>query len=166
MSGEADHHDAVGNDVTTDDNFGIVSAIAGVTVRNGDWLFGIEGDIGLPLGDDLDTDERPDVLQWSDINYNAHARGRVGRRFGDADLFIAGGLAVVELEQEQDGETDSYTLTGFSVGAGVDWPIMENLVARVEVLHDEYGKKSTTTFNNYTGDWSDTTVRGGLLFQF
>jgi outer membrane immunogenic protein len=168
MSGESSHHDAIGNDVDRHDNFGIVSAIAGATVRSDDWLFGVEGDIGLPLGDDLDEEDFEDVLQWEDMNFNAHVRGRVGRRFGSADLFIAAGLAVAEFDQkeESDGATESYTLTGFSIGAGVDWPIMESLIARVEILHDDYSAVDTTRFQGYTGDWADTTFRGGLLFQF
>jgi outer membrane immunogenic protein len=103
------------------------------------------------------------------MDYDAHVRARVGHRFGQADVFIAGGLAITELQQD-DSEFDVHetkTLTGFTIGAGVDWPITENMIARVEVLHDDYGKVDTAgNFSGYTGDWADTTVRGGLLFHF
>src|SRR4029079_15362024 len=141
----------------------------GIDTRSGDWLFGVEGDIGLPLGDDLDDPDIPGLIQWSDMDYDAHLRARIGHRFGAADVFIAGGLAITELKQK-DSEFDVHetkTLTGFSIGGGVDWPIAENLTARVEILYDDYGKVDTAgDFSGYTGDWSDTTVRGGLLFQF
>ena len=68
------------------------------------------------------------------------------------------GLAIAEFEQEnfEEAGSENFTLTGFSVGAGVDWPVTENLVARVEILHDDYGRKETI-FNGYSGDWTDTT---------
>ncbi|WP_119388464.1 outer membrane protein [Taklimakanibacter lacteus] len=101
------------------------------------------------------------------MNYNAHLRARAGRSFGSADVFIAAGLAIAEFENENNSQTESddFTLTGFSIGAGVDWPVTERLKARVEILHDDYGRKSTVQ-DNYSGDWTDTTLRGGLLFQF
>ena len=49
----------------------------------------------------------------------------------------------------------------------MDWAFSDRMKARVEILHDDYGREDTLTLgsNDYTGDWSDTTVRGGLLFQ-
>jgi outer membrane immunogenic protein len=169
MSWEANHRFDPGNGsgFDTDDTLGILSALAGITTHTEDgWLFGIEGDIGLPLGGDLDDEDIDPGNQWSDMNYDAHVRARVGRRFGGADVFLAGGLAIIELEQDVDGaNSNTHTLTGFTVGGGVDWAFTDSLIARVELLYDEYGREETFG-NDYSGDWSDTTVRGGLLFQF
>ncbi|WP_119388463.1 hypothetical protein [Taklimakanibacter lacteus] len=57
LSGEAEHRYSA-NDVNieTDEDIGILSAIVGIDTRSDGWLFGIEGDIGLPLGDFGDND--------------------------------------------------------------------------------------------------------------
>jgi outer membrane immunogenic protein len=153
----------------SDQDIGILSALAGVSTHIDGWLLGIEGDIGLPTDDFSNEQSISDQAEWSEMNYNAHIRARIGRRFGDVDVFIAGGLAVTELEQEFEdfGQTikDKKTLTGYSLGVGADWAFSDHLTARVELLQDEYDSKSLI-FSNYTGDWSDTVLRGGLLFQF
>jgi outer membrane immunogenic protein len=175
LSGDADHkekeEDGDVNTVGTDADLGILSLIAGIDTHTaGGWLFGIEGDIGLPVGSYPNDDFVSEEFQWTDMNYNAHLRGRVGARFGDADVFVAAGLAVAEFEQEVDENEDTHTLVGLSLGAGVDWFFTDRLRARIEILHDDYDREDTffdsDAGSQYSGDWTDTTVRGGLLFQF
>lgn len=155
---------------TTKADLGILSVIAGIDTRSNGWLFGIEGDIGVPLGDFPTDNDVSDEMQWSDMKYNAHLRARVGRSIDNIDLFIAGGLAVAKLEVEEfNGDDHSSTLTGFTIGGGVDWAFSDLLKARLEVLYDDYGSEDTFEDNSgdqYSGDWSDVTVRGGLLFTF
>lgn len=173
MSGTAKHDadwsSGGGDSDTTKANLGILSAIVGIDMRSNGWLFGIEGDIGVPLGDFPNDNDVGDDFQWSDMKYNAHLRGRVGRSVDNIDLFIAGGLAVAKFEmQEFNGDDHSSTLTGFTIGGGVDWAFNDLLKARVEVLYDDYGSEDTfeDDGDQYSGDWSDVTVRGGLLFTF
>lgn len=166
---EADWNSGGSDSETTKADLGILSAIAGIDTRSNGWLFGIEGDIGLPLGGISNDDDVSDEMQWSDMKYNAHLRARVGRSIDNIDLFIAGGLAVAKLEVEEfNGDDHSSTLTGFTIGGGVDWAFNDLLKARVEVLYDDYGSEDTFEDNGdqYSGDWSDVTVRGGLLFTF
>lgn len=166
---EADWNGGGGSDALTRANLGIFSAIAGIDTRSNGWLFGLEGDIGLPLGDYPHDDEVSNEFQWSDMKYNAHVRARVGRTVDNIDLFIAAGLAVAKFDLENwNGDDYSATLTGFSIGGGVDWAFNDLLKARVEILYDDYGNEDTFDSNGdqYSGDWSDVTVRGGLLFTF
>jgi outer membrane immunogenic protein len=173
MSGTADHDadwsGGGGRSDTTKADLGILSAIAGIDTRSNGWLFGIEGDIGVPLGGISHDNDVGDDFQWSDMKYNAHLRARVGRSVDNIDLFIAGGLAVAKFDLERwNGDEYSSTLTGFSIGGGVDWAFNDLIKARVEVLYDDYGSEDTFDDNDdqYSGDWSDVTVRGGLLFTF
>lgn len=153
---------------TTTADLGILSVIAGIDTRSDGWLFGLEGDIGLPLGDFPHDNDVGDEFQWSDMKYNAHVRARVGRSIDNVDLFIAGGLAIAKFESESGDDDSSNTLTGFTVGGGVDWAFSDLLKARVEILYDDYGNQDTfdSGSTQYSGDWSDVTVRGGLLFTF
>jgi hypothetical protein len=50
----------------------------------------------------------------------------------------------------------------------VDWFFTDRLRARIEILHDDYGREDTISYTStqYSSDWTDTTLRGGLLFQF
>lgn len=167
---DADFSGGGSRDESTKADLGILSAIAGVDMRTDGWLFGIEGDIGVPLGDFPNDNDVGDDFQWSDMKYNAHLRARVGRSIDNVDLFIAGGLAVAKFDIERwNGDDYSSTLTGFTIGGGVDWAFSDLLKARVEVLYDDYGDEDTFEDNGgskYSGDWSDVTVRGGLLFTF
>lgn len=156
-------------DETTKGDVGIISAIAGVDMRSDGWLYGIEADIGLPLGNFDEDDDVSPLMQWSEMKYNAHVRARVGRSIDNVDLFIAGGLAIGRFELEDwDGDEYGTTLTGFTIGGGVDWAFNDLIKARLEVLYDDYGSADSRDIgdNQYTGDWSDVTVRGGLLFTF
>lgn len=153
----------------SDADLGILSAIAGIDMRSDGWLYGLEADIGVPLGSFPDDNDLPPVMQWSDMNYNAHLRARVGRSIDNVDIFIAGGLAIAQMESEDfDGDHETSTLTGFTIGGGVDWAFSDLLKARLEVLYDDYGEEDTFDIDDdqYSGDWSDITVRGGLLFTF
>jgi outer membrane immunogenic protein len=172
LTGTAKHKDewpTGSSDETTRGNTGIVSAIVGIDTRTDGWLFGIEGDMGLPLGGFDEDDDASPVMQWSEMEYNAHVRARVGRSIDNVDLFIAGGLAIGKFKLEDwNGDEYGATLTGFTIGGGVDWAFNDLIKARVEVLYDDYGNEDTFDDNNdqYSGDWSDVTVRGGLLFTF
>lgn len=167
--GKGKHEEDDDSSETTKGDIGIISAIAGVDFRTDGWLFGVEGDIGLPLSEFDEDDDVSPLMQWSEMQYNAHVRARVGRSIDNVDLFIAGGLAIGKFKLEDwNGDEYGATLTGFTIGGGVDWAFNDLIKARVEVLYDDYGNEDTFDIgdNQYSGDWSDVTVRGGLLFTF
>ncbi|MEM7634921.1 MAG: outer membrane beta-barrel protein [Pseudomonadota bacterium] len=144
-----------------DDTFGTLGGLAGVTLRNGDFFYGLEGDFGFVFGSD-DVPLSICEQQWCDADWKAHIRGRLGMTAGMFDIFVAGGLAIAELG----GSGSDQTVTGFTVGGGLERNITETLNARVEVLYDEFEVDDLSGPGTYQGKWSDITVRGALLFEF
>lgn len=89
--------------------------------------------------------------------WNFRARARLGYAEGNLLPFIAAGVSVTEARLglvfpcpnfPDPGVTtytanSSKTLTGFNIGAGVDWAVTSHIIARAEYIFDAYG---TPTF--------------------
>ncbi|HEY5105218.1 MAG TPA: outer membrane beta-barrel protein [Caulobacteraceae bacterium] len=103
-----------------------------------------------PIEDNIPTYNKL-ALPWT-----FRARARLGYALGDVLPFVAAGVTVTQAQLDltfpcpnfpSPGTTvytanTSKTLTGFNVGAGVDWAITRNLVSRVEYIFDDYGTPS------------------------
>ena len=103
------------------------------------------------------------------------ARLRLGYAPGDWLFYVTGGFAwakdQLSLAQGSTGVTSSPTAwrLGWSVGAGVEVPIMPNWTARAEYLFTDYGRISTNFGNGLQSTTSDlalSELRVGLNYQF
>ena len=141
-----------------EDTFGIAGGLAGVTIRQDGFFYGLEGDFGGVFG----GPENSGCINVCDADWKAHVRGRVGISTGMFDIFAAGGLAIAELTS-QGIISIAQTRTGWSVGGGIEAPVMEAFKARVEVLYDDFGSSPSGSYDN---NWSDLTVRGAVIFNF
>ena len=79
--------------------------------------------------------------------WDASLRLRAGMDMGDYMPYITGGVAWagVNTEGYRDGETlneNDATLTGWTVGAGVEKKIDENLIARIQYRYSDYGDET------------------------
>ena len=99
--------------------------------------------------------------------WDFRARARLGWATGMLLPFIAGGLSVTQENLDltfpcpnfpAPGVTTytantSKTLVGFNIGAGIDWAITPNIIARAEYIFDDYG---SPTFNeDGTQGWNN-----------
>lgn len=124
-----------------------------------------------------------------DVSWLAHVRGRLGYGFDRFLVFAAGGLAVAGLDgstsfnaPEGVGVTSSSgddSVTGWTVGGGVEWAATDNLVVRAEYLYDRF---DDVTLGSYTindpastggpasasinGDLSANIFRVGVSWKF
>jgi opacity protein-like surface antigen len=137
---------------------GTAGLLGGVTFRNGPWLLGGEADYSFGSTRAVNDGE----LQ--DIHSNWHLRGRFGYRVNEFDLYITAGYASTGVTGLNPAPVNT-TMTGYSIGAGADYPVVRNGVVRLEVLQDNYGSKD---FGGGYGinDWKDTTIRAAAIFQF
>ncbi len=114
------------------------------------------------------------------------ARARLGWAMGPLLPFIAGGVSVTQAKLDltfpcpnfpDPGTTiytasDSRTLTGFNIGAGVDWAVTQNIILRAEYIFDDYGSPTfnydpTQGWNNRTlAHTMDNTFRLAAAFKF
>jgi outer membrane immunogenic protein len=129
----------------------------------------------------ISRDEGPDARALNyysafEIDWNAHIRARFGFLSGSTLLYVAGGLALAEVNVDDVdpgfGE-DEARHVGWTVGVGVEHAMTKNLRARVEYLYDDYGSEdyAFTAFVpvlNYRAnvDLTANTIRVGLAYQF
>jgi outer membrane immunogenic protein len=146
-------------------------ALAGFNVQLDPLVLGIEGDIGWTDADGDGTEPQPDPEYdyHYDLNWIGHVRGRAGFAFDNALIFVAGGLAIADLdiEQERVNVGSGGTYYGWTIGGGVDFAFSDTLIGRVEYLHDEFGKKHyDVEEEDYAADLDADIVRAALIYKF
>ena len=129
-------------------------------------VWGIEADIGKAsvngVGGGGGCDASFDYLY--DLNWDAHFRARIGFPMGNAMPFIAGGLALADLNITEGCSiiSEGGLFTGGTLGAGLDVKITPTAFVRGEVLYDFYGRKQ---YDDFSADFSAWTYRAALVFR-
>jgi outer membrane immunogenic protein len=162
-----------------DEGDGFLAGVhAGYNVQFGSFVVGVEGDIEGVFGDDDDEDVvivGPDGVftnygfAGSALDWQGSIRARAGFAFDRALIYATGGFAFAGLS---DGfgivGDDDDTLTGWTLGAGVEYAFTNNLTTRLEYRYTNFDGGSNV-FNDV--DLGDNeiefhTVRVGLSYKF
>jgi outer membrane immunogenic protein len=142
-------------------------ALVGFNYQLDPLVLGIDGDFGFA---DVDGDGAValEPEYHYELNWNAHIRGRLGLSLDRILIFVAGGLAIADLDIEEEQQLQIGTAYyGYSIGGGIDYAITDEIIARVEYLHDEFGDEDyTENGEEYTADLNTDTVRGALIYKF
>jgi outer membrane immunogenic protein len=141
--------------------------LAGVNWQAGPWVVGLEGDAGWGSTSGSNV-ASGGFLANTDIRFVGNLRARVGWAIDRVLLYVAGGGSWANLRATQAGfNTVSNTLGGWTIGAGVDFGVTQNLILRVEYLYADYG---SDTFNFAGGpaklDLRNNIVRGAAIWKF
>jgi outer membrane immunogenic protein len=148
-------------------------AHAGFNYQFGSIVAGIEGDIEA-------TDIQADVAGLgfaarSKIDFQGSIRGRVGVAFDRALIYGTGGLAFANFNTRYSGfgATESFDNTewGWTLGAGVEYAITNNLTARVEYRYTRFDSFNHTSAVIAPGAVASQepdfhTVRVGVSYKF
>lgn len=143
------------------DTFG-GAAFAGYQRQSGNIVYGAEGDVGYNAtnGDNAGTDVKTGV--------DGSLRARLGYAPNDRVLvYGTGGVAAADAEVSDAAGDDSQTVLGYTVGAGADVKITEQIFARGEYRYTNYMDE---TFNTGSGDQDvdidSHRVGAGIGFKF
>lgn len=127
------------NDIGTDGWTG--GAFGGFNMQNGQFVYGVEGDINYS------------GIEGSNAGFEARSRvdgsirGRAGVAVTD-DILIYGTAGVaaesLRITDEVSGARDSNTMLGYTVGAGTDVKLTEDVFARAEYRYTDYGSEEFT----------------------
>jgi outer membrane immunogenic protein len=129
----------------TSDPLGIKGGFGGGTVGY-NWQFGtivtgVEADGAF--GDVSSSTTITGVAVAAKVDALATVRGRVGVAFDQFLLYGTGGLALADAKVSASalgvGISDSRTLTGWTVGAGVEWMFMPRWSVKAEYLYRSFG---------------------------
>jgi len=152
-------------------NGGVAGGHIGCNLQVNQWVFGIEGDVewsGL-RGDDGGLGGSIDRIE---ANWGGSIRGRLGFAVGRTLFYGTGGIAWLDVDYSRpdfDTQVVSQTLTGWTVGGGIEHAIADNWTGRIEyrfTSFDSEGFAFTTGTPRTLRDLDVSTVRVGLTYKF
>jgi outer membrane immunogenic protein len=120
---------------------------------NGNFIFGIDGDINWAGGDtgvellrDSNGNPIPPNSFRAKTSWDASARVRVGYAIDRFMPYVAGGLTFTGLRSIFDGVNDDAiindTMSGWTIGAGVEYAARNSMTIRAEYRYSDFGSIS------------------------
>ncbi|HOV04543.1 MAG TPA: outer membrane beta-barrel protein, partial [Kaistiaceae bacterium] len=139
--------------------------LAGINYQVGQLVVGFEGDY---TGTNFNGRSAfPGSAIRGDIDWMATLRGRAGLAVDRYLVYGTGGLALADVALAGYGTADGANLTGWTLGAGVEAAVTDNVVVRAEYLYTNFPEK----WYNLGGtpahaDVDDHTLRLGVAWKF
>jgi outer membrane immunogenic protein len=140
-------------------------------------VLGVEGDFNFS-GVDADGVRGvfgggvdPTYSYGSDLKWSGSLRGRVGYAVDRFLPFVTGGVAVGRYEISQtaaDPYSHTNTFTGWTLGAGVDYAMTDNVILRAEYRYTDFGDKhiEDPVWTSQKVDLSTSDIRLGIAYKF
>jgi outer membrane immunogenic protein len=128
-------------------------------------LIGAEADINLGPSDDFSiAGDSYDTSVW----YGT-LRARVGYAFDSFLVYGTGGFAFANADIDGPGDDDSNTHFGWTIGAGVEAALTQNVTARLEYQYIDTSDESYSgggLAGDFNTDFDAQIVRVGLAYKF
>jgi outer membrane immunogenic protein len=159
--------DAFGLD---DVSSGMFGGYAGYNWQYGPWVFGAEGDINGVWNDkSLTFAGPPPVTVDIGTDWLASLRARTGYAFDRTLFFVTGGVAWTKASADFTtlGVTfdNSDTLTGWTLGGGVEYAFTDNWIGRAEYRYYDFGNVDGPTALGSV-DFQSQTLTVGVAYKF
>ena len=124
-----------GNDVATKGWLG--GAFGGFNLQDGQFVYGAEADVNYSGVDGANAGLE------ARTRIDGSLRGRAGYAVND-DILVYGtaGLAAERLRVSDGTDTDTNLMLGYTVGAGTDVKLTDQVFARAEYRYTDYGSKT------------------------
>ena len=123
-------------------------------------VVGVQGDIDWSNQSGTNTD----IDVTANERWSGALVGRVGVDMGEWLPYVEAGVAFSNADGGPTGGTmQNATYTGWTVGAGVQVMLAQNLSADVEYRYNNYG---TQTYYGYKANFNDSQIRVGLNWHF
>jgi outer membrane immunogenic protein len=153
---------------------GTIGALAGFNMISSNLLFGVEADIDWS-GIDGEGSFAGGRVHHVNVNYEASVRGRIGLLTGANVVYLAGGYAMANADNDirfagfSPFHSYTTTKTGWTLGAGVEHSFDDTFSARVEYRYTDYGQDvdAVSAANSRdTNSLKSNAVRGALIMHF
>lgn len=130
-----------------------------------DILAGVEGDFTFSNLNDSSVVGGVNVKTSSD--WNSNLRGRLGYAFDNFLVYGTGGLALADLEVSANGIKDSTVALGWTLGAGIESAITDNVTVRLDYAYQDFGREKFNLGGAlYRTDLDNNLVRAGIAYKF
>ena len=141
----------------------------GYNYQIGQFVIGAEGDFQYSDIHGDDNRSGGDV-NGLDANWQASARLRLGYAVDRFLPYITGGVAFLNTDATAPfSSSDTLNLTGWTIGAGLEYAFTDNIIGRIEYRYSDYGKKEASFPNlGYYEEYhpKHNTVEVGISYKF
>lgn len=150
-----------GNGSSDADGFG-GSLYTGYNWQSGQVVYGVEADVGM-------SDQKGYAGNGVNMKegWNGSVRGRVGYDISPVLVYGTAGVAAANNKVSNAAGSDDKTAVGYTVGAGVETMVTNNITARVEYRYTDYQKKDFNVGGTtYSRGFDDNSVKVGIGMKF
>ena len=139
----------------------------GYNLQTDKLVYGLEADIG---GSGFTADGFSPATGGGiagDTNLFGSLRARIGYDVDPFLLFATGGVAAARSELSANGFSDSKDNAGYTVGAGVEAKITDDISTRLEYRYSDFGSKSYDLGNtSISSGFDEHSIRAGVALKF
>lgn len=140
------------------------------------YLFGIEADLNYTdLSKTANFGQAPFEAAYTPrVEFEGAVRARFGVNYDRWLPYIAGGVSFARVKDNVLLTTPANTISieqtdtrvGFTIGAGLDYALTNNLILRAEYRYADYGKRSFANGDNDEVKLTTNNVRLGIAYKF
>jgi outer membrane immunogenic protein len=128
---------------------------------DGGWVAGVEAMGGFSDGENTFNDITVEQ------NWDAALRARFGYAFGSTLAYGLAGYGMTSAEATEDGGSDSQTHLGWTIGAGLETQLLDNVTGRIEYNYSKYGEQEYDLgANNRDISLDNQAVKVGVGLKF
>ena len=151
-----------GETEVTSDNDGWNGGIyGGYNWQFANFVAGVEADVGYSGADG----SSPGFTTEQGVE--GSLRARIGYDMNPFLVYGTAGVAATNLEMSDGVGSDDNTMVGYTVGAGVETFLTENVTARVEYRYTDYGSEDFNLgLGTVSSGYDDHSVRAGIGLKF
>ncbi len=136
----------------------------GYNFQSGQIVYGVEADVGYN-----GEESSPQADIDGEAGWNGSLRARVGYDMNPFLIYGTAGLALQdnELTNTVTGASDSKTAVGYTVGAGAEAFVTDNITARVEYRYTDFGSDTYDIGGSpVSSGYDDHSVKVGIGVKF
>ncbi|CDZ27579.1 MULTISPECIES: outer membrane protein [Neorhizobium] len=137
-------------------------AYTGYNFQSGSIVYGVEADVGYNGTKSTTDDGFEGKAGW-----NGSVRGRVGYDLNPFLIYGTAGVALQDNELRDATSSDNKTAVGYTVGAGAEAFVTNNITARVEYRYTDFGSDSySLDSGSVSKGFDDHSVKVGIGVKF
>lgn len=137
-------------------------AFGGYNMQSGQIVYGVEADVGY-------NGEEQTVAPGVEAKArtNGSLRARLGYDLNPFMIYGTGGVALQDNKLTDATSSDSKTAVGYTVGAGAEALVTDNITARVEYRYTDFGSDTyTLDSGSFSRGYDDHSVKVGIGVKF
>jgi outer membrane immunogenic protein len=127
------------------------------------WVFGVDASINYDWARGPVVGSPGD---FGEVDWKGFFRGRLGYAFDRFLIYGTAGGAVAPLKNVGNNPSETQTKLGWTVGAGAEMAVTDNVVVRLDYSYADFGRYNFTQPVNFSATNKSHTLMGGIAVKF